>query len=225
MRIALTIMIILFLLLIGAGFYYFYFNVMPMKAELNRLKAENVALLKLKEENAALLQEKSQLIQEKQAKEKEVTVVTQTYQNLLTDLKEEIKDGQIKISELSGKLMVNIVDKILFDSGDATIGEKGKKILARLGKIIKADTSKIFRVEGHTDNVKIHKRLQKNFPTNWELSTSRATNVVRFLQDEMKIDGNRLEAVGYGEFKPVASNKTETGRAQNRRIEIILLPR
>jgi chemotaxis protein MotB len=222
MKAALTVMIILFLILIGAGFYYFYFQVIPLKAELSRLNSENN---RLKESNTQLQEQNNTLLDEKQKKDQELNSRTQTYQNLISDLGKEIKDGQIKISELSGKLNLKIEDKILFDSGDATLSNQGQKIITRIGKILKQDTSRVIRVEGHTDNVQIHRRLQKQFPSNWELSTSRATNVVRFLQDKLKINGERLETVGYSEFKPVASNKTEKGRTQNRRIEIMLVPK
>ncbi|MBN2088214.1 OmpA family protein [candidate division KSB1 bacterium] len=222
MKAALTIMILLFLILIGAGFYYFYFQVIPLRIELSRLNAENA---QLKETNLQLQAQNNSLLDEKQKKEQELNSATQTYQNLISDLEKEIKDGQIKISELSGKLNLKIEDKILFDSGDATLSSQGQKIITRIGNILKQDTSRVIRVEGHTDNVKIHRRLQKQFPSNWELSTSRATHVVRFLQDKLKIDGERLEAVGYSEYKPVASNKTENGRSQNRRIEIMMVPK
>lgn len=215
MRAALIILIILFLAVIGTGFYYFYFEVMPLKSE----------LIGLKQQNDELKQQISVLMTEKEAKEEQIVTVTQTYQNLIDNMQEEIKRGEIKISELAGKLNVNIVDKILFDSGESTVSEQGKKILARVGNILKQDTTKIIRVEGHTDNVQIHRRLKKQFPTNWELSTSRATNVVRFLQDKLRINGRFLEAVGHSEFTPVAPNTTTEGRAQNRRIEITMIPR
>jgi chemotaxis protein MotB len=215
MRAALIIMIILFLAVIGTGFYYFYFEVMPLKTELTTLR----------QQNAELQQQFSALSKEKEAKEEQIETVAQTYQNLIEDMQEEIKRGEIKISELAGKLKVNIVDKILFDSGESSVNEQGKKILARVGNILKQDTTKIIRVEGHTDNVQIHRRLKKQFPTNWELSTSRATHVVRFLQDKLRVDGRFLEAVGYSEYRPVASNANITGRASNRRIEITMIPR
>jgi chemotaxis protein MotB len=66
--------------------------------------------------------------------------------------------------------------------------------------------------------------LAKRFPTNWELSAARATNVVRFLQDQAKLDPRRLSASGYSEFRPRGTNDTEAGRRQNRRIEILLIP-
>jgi chemotaxis protein MotB len=89
---------------------------------------------------------------------------------------------------------------------------------------VKNTEKKVIRVEGHTDNVPVSSRLAEKFPTNWELSTARATNVVRFLQDKVGIAPARLEAVGMSEFHPVATNKTLVGRSQNRRIEIALLP-
>lgn len=215
MKAALIIIIILFILAVGAGFYYYNYYVKPMQAENSSLN----------QENSILNQKLARLAEEKEEKEQEVETVTQTYKDLIKDMEKEINDGQIKISELAGKLKVNIVDKILFDSGEATVSEKGKQILARVGKILKQDTTKIIRVEGHTDNVKIHRRLRKKFPTNWELSASRATNVVRFLQDYLGIDGGYLEAVGYAEYQPIATNETSQGRSQNRRIEIVLAPK
>lgn len=81
------------------------------------------------------------------------------------------------------------------------------------------------RIEGHTDNVPIGPRLKARYPTNWELGAARAVNVARFLQGEAGIDPLRLSAVSYGQYRPVASNKTAAGRARNRRIEIILIDR
>jgi chemotaxis protein MotB len=117
-----------------------------------------------------------------------------------------------------------MIDKILFPSGEAEITSEGIAVLERVGKILKNTEGKMIRVEGHTDNVPIHPNLQDKFPTNWELSTARATNVVRFLEETVGINGVRLHAVGMSEYHPVASNATAAGRSQNRRIEINLLP-
>ena len=83
---------------------------------------------------------------------------------------------------------------------------------------------KVIRVEGHTDNLKIHGALAQKYPTNWELSAARAVNVARYLQKQ-GIDPDILSATAFGEHKPVASNDTKEGRAKNRRIEIVLLPK
>ena len=136
----------------------------------------------------------------------------------------EIEGNQIKITQLADKLQVSIVDKILFPSGKANISTEGLQVLKRVGTILGQTEDKMIRVEGHTDNVPITGRLKKKFPTNWELSTARATNVVRFLNEEVGISPSRLEAVGLSEYQPVSTNDTKEGKAQNRRIEIALLP-
>lgn len=156
--------------------------------------------------------------------EEEIARLKGTYDKLVGNMKDEIEQGQIKITHMADRLSVTMVDKILFPSGEAKITVEGVVILTRIGKIIKNNRGKIIRVEGHTDNVHITPRLQQKFPTNWELSTTRATNVARFLQDKIGIEGASLQAVGMSEYHPVASNETLDGRGQNRRIEIILMP-
>ncbi|MBE0434012.1 OmpA family protein [candidate division WOR-3 bacterium] len=159
-----------------------------------------------------------------QEKEDEIARLKTTYETLVADMQDEIAQGQIKITQLADRLSVSMVDKILFPSGEANITPEGLKILDRVGSVLKNTEDKIIRVEGHTDNVPIHPNLQKKFPTNWELSAARATNIVRFLQDKVGIEGTRLQVIGMSEYSPVASNATVAGRSQNRRIEITLLP-
>jgi chemotaxis protein MotB len=122
-------------------------------------------------------------------------------------------------------LSVKIVDRILFPSGEVAVGDEGRKVLERVGKALANAQDKTIRIEGHTDNVPIGKALQERFPSNWELSAARATNVARILQETTAIDPVAFEAVGLGEFHPVADNRAPKGRSQNRRIEIVLYPR
>lgn len=200
MKVALIIVSIIALVLVGTT-YYFYSVYNKVQHELETKIAD-------------------------MSKEKEVVIsrLTDTYDKLVVDMEQEIKKGQIKITQLEDRLSVSMVDKILFPSGEAQITPEGVKILERVGSVLKNTQNKTIRVEGHTDNVQIHPKLQKKFPTNWELSTARATNVVRFLQEKVGIESVRLQAVGMSEYHPVQSNKTEEGRSQNRRIEVILLP-
>jgi len=144
----------------------------------------------------------------------------------LTDsLRQEIEAREIKITELEGKLTVNLMDKVLFDSGMAEIRKAGREVLDKISKnLLNKYPDRAIRVEGHTDNVPIGRELRARFPTNWELSTARATAAARYLQDHGSVDPERLSAVGYSEYHPIAGNDTEEGRAKNRRIEIILLP-
>ena len=157
-------------------------------------------------------------------KEQEIARLRSTYDSLVRDLKKEIEAGEIKVTQFRDLLTVNLVEKILFDSGRAEIKPRGLEILQRVGDILKGVPEKVVRIEGHTDNVPIGAALRARFPTNWELSTARATVVARFLQDKVGLDPTRLSAAGYGEYRPVAPNDSDERRAQNRRIEIILAP-
>lgn len=157
-------------------------------------------------------------------KEKELANVKNTYENLVREMKKEIEKGDIKITQAVDRLSVNLVEKILFDSGRAEVKKGGLEVIKRVGDILKGVSDRQIRVEGHTDNVQIGYKIRGRYPTNWELSTARATNVVRYLQDNVGIDPKLLSAAGMAENKPVAVNDTPEGRAQNRRIEIVLLP-
>lgn len=163
-----------------------------------------------------------QLEVELQAREARLAEVQSTYDELVGKLEQEIERGEVRISELKGKLTVNVVDKILFDSGKAALKPAGIKVLQQIGDILKSAVDKNIQVEGHTDNVPISGGLAAKYPSNWELSTARATTVLHFLQDKVGVSGERLSAVGYGEYQPISSNATAEGRAENRRIQIVL---
>jgi len=171
-------------------------------------------------DNSSALQQ--QLDAEREARQARLAEVQSTYDELVGKLEQEIERGEVRISELKGKLTVNVVDKILFDSGKAELKQEGIKVLQQIGDILKSAVDKNIQVEGHTDNVPIRGPLTEKYPSNWELSTARATTVLHFLQERVNISGERLSAVGYGEYQPVASNSTAEGRAQNRRIQIVL---
>ena len=140
---------------------------------------------------------------ERIARQARIAQIKSTYDELVDKMEAEIERGEITISELQGDLTVNMVDKILFPSGSATIKQEGLKVLQKVGDIVKNVKGKDIQVE--------------------ELSTARATSVVRFLRT-LGIPGERLAAVGYGQYRPVAENDTSEGRAHNRRIQIVLVP-
>ncbi len=145
------------------------------------------------------------------------------YDALVSQLSQEVKQGHLQIKRYKNMLTVDVADQIFFASGSADIKESGKAVLKKVGKALAPYPDKIIRVVGHTDDVPLTKARQKLFPTNWELSVARATHVVRFLQDQCKIDPERLVAAGRGPYQPVASNTSSEGRQKNRRIEIMLL--
>jgi len=158
------------------------------------------------------------------AQEEKVEKVSRTYEGLMAKMEAEIRQGQVTISELRGKLTLNMVDAILFDTGKAQIKPEGLAVLDKIVSILRDEREKGIRIEGHTDNVPIAGVLAKTYPTNWELSAARAIGVTRYLQ-EQGISPDLLSAVAYGEYRPVAGNDTPEERAKNRRIEIILAPR
>jgi chemotaxis protein MotB len=178
----------------------------------------------LKGLNERLAQLERQTAEVSTQKDEEIRKLKGTYDDLVKDLKGEIEKGEIKVTQIRDRLSVNLVEKVLFDSGHAEVKAQGEAVLKKVGAILHDVKGKEIRVEGYTDDVPIGESLRKRFPTNWELSTQRATNVLRFLQDQAGLDGARLSAVGYGPFRAVADNKTPEGRAQNRRIEIVLVP-
>jgi chemotaxis protein MotB len=167
---------------------------------------------------------KNEIANLQKIKEEEVKKTSKTYEDLLEKMKSEISQGQVTISELKGKLTVNMVDAILFDSGKAEVKPAGLEVLQKVIDILKTVKDKAIRIEGHTDNVPIRGALTQKYPTNWELSAARAINVTRYLQQQ-GIDPTLLGSVAYGEFKPVAPNDSVEGKAKNRRIEIILVPK
>lgn len=155
-------------------------------------------------------------------KTKVISDLEDTKKKIEAGLKEQIANQQIKIEEIEGKLKLTFIDKILFNSGSTKINEKGKEILLTFAESIREDRDHNILVEGHTDDVGVGAALKSKFPSNWELSTARSSAVVRFLQEDGSIEPERLSAIGFSYFKPVAPNDDEEGRSQNRRIEIIL---
>jgi len=156
-------------------------------------------------------------------KEVELEKLKATYDELVSGLKNEIEAGEIQIRRMQDRLSVNLVEQILFDSGRADLKSHGIEVLTKVGNHLQKIEGKRIQIEGHTDNDPIGGRLKEIYPTNWELSASRALAVVHFLQDKIGIDGMNLSAAGYGEFQPIAPNDTRESKAANRRIEIVLL--
>lgn len=198
-----------------------------LQAQVKSLTAD-VASLKKEQELTRMekeaLQAKVDELTQKAEKAEKLEKATQTYQDLTKKLEKEIQEGQVQISEMKNRLTMTMLDKIIFPSGSAEISKDGKKVLDKVVSILKDIKDKRIQIEGHTDNVPIVSSLKKRFPTNWELSTGRATEVVRYLQENGGIDPHLLSATGYAEFMPVAPNDTEEGKHKNRRIEIVLLP-
>jgi chemotaxis protein MotB len=167
----------------------------------------------------ALDDAKSRLEQLRRAQEA-ADARAQLFQQLVQKFRGMVDAGQLKIATRNGRLVLQLPNDILFDSAQTAIKPGGKAALAQVAQVLETVPGRSFQVGGDTDNVPIQ---TGRFPSNWELSTERAVEVVKLLVGR-GVDPKELSAAGYGEFDPVASNDTADGRARNRRIEIALQP-
>ncbi len=142
--------------------------------------------------------------------------------NLKSALADGIQDEDIIIDVEKTVVYISISDKLLFKSGSSVISSKAKGLLAKVAAVIAEKPDMEVMVEGYTDNRPINTSRTKD---NWDLSTQRATSVIRVLQNDYKIDPKRLIAAGRSEYLPLATNDTPDGRSRNRRTRIVILPK
>jgi chemotaxis protein MotB len=152
--------------------------------------------------------------------QKDKDEAAQASKALEDEMRSDLQSQDVTISNLQGKLTVNILDRVLFDSGEAILKPDGESVLRKVAAILAEHPELKIHVIGHTDNVPVHTR----FASNWELSAARALAAVHFLTEQAAVDPRRVGAVGYGEYRPIADNSTPEGRAKNRRIAIVILP-
>lgn len=159
---------------------------------------------------------------------KDLQNIIQSQKDVMWKLKNSIADALMnyKTDELSiytkdGNVYVSLQEKLLFKSGSDVVDPKGKEALKSLAQVLNNTKDISVLIEGHTDNVPIKTKL---FQDNWDLSTARATSIVRILTKDNGFDPNRITASGKSEFHPVKANDTVEGRAGNRRTEVILSP-
>ncbi|RXP64657.1 hypothetical protein EC396_01410 [Lutibacter sp. HS1-25] len=137
-------------------------------------------------------------------------------------LKDGFEDDDIEVNVEKTVVYISIADKLLFKSGSSTISSEAKAVLGKVADVIAAQPNLEVMVEGYTDNKPINTSCIKD---NWDLSVSRATSVIRVLQNNFKIDPARLVAAGRSEYTPLDTNNTVEGRAKNRRTRIVLMPK
>lgn len=230
---------VLLLLVIGGAVAFYLLRYRPLESQQQALMAahnergaENQKLTSelgklrsaeadLKQKNAELQDELQKAIAEKKAA---LAELEKARGELSSDLESEIEAGDVHIEKREGRLVVGVADEILFATGEAEVSEKGKKLLDQIAGTLSRLKDHIIQVGGHTDDAPIvSPEVQKKYPSNWELSAARATNVVRYLQST-GIAGNRLVAAGFAQFRPNMKGTSEAARKKNRRIEIMLLP-
>lgn len=204
--------------------------------ELARLRAQNDRLISNMGEMATLSKKEAENLEKSLEKINERDMHIKKLQDaidrkdsvtfaLVTSIKGVIgnlDDEDIQVQVDKGAVFVSISDKFLFKSGSYNLNSKAMDVIGKVAKILNAKPDFEVMVEGHTDNVSYRKG---DLLDNWDLSTKRATSIVRVLQDDFKIDPARMTAAGRAEYVPVAENETAEGRAANRRTRIIILPK
>ena len=146
----------------------------------------------------------------------------QTKKLLEERLSTEIKDKQVRLQMMEKGLVITVVGDLLFDSGKAKIRTEAYPLLGKIAKVLEENVPRNnVGIEGYTDDRPIK---YSGWKSNWELSSARALSVLHYLVNEKGISPDRLQATGYGEYHPVASNDTKDGRQLNRRVEIVILP-
>jgi chemotaxis protein MotB len=194
-----------------------------LEKEFSALEARLKEVERLKKELEQV--RRARQIQEAQlAKVKhEVLTVGEEIERITKALEEKFGKSLV-VTQQQDRVILTVLGQVLFESGEAELTPLGLNIMKQVGQVLATLPDKYIQVEGHTDNKPISGRLQQQYPTNWELSTARATTVLRYLIEQTKMDPKAFGATGYADTRPVTTNDSEEGRAQNRRVEIVLYP-
>ncbi|MEM6961821.1 MAG: OmpA family protein [Myxococcota bacterium] len=166
------------------------------------------------------LERTQRALRELQSRERQAQGRLETFRNLIDRFQAMIESGRLRVRIARNQMVVELPQGILFDAGRIELKPQGEETLREVANVLATIADRSFQIAGHTDDRPI--RTQR-FPSNWELSAGRGVTVTRFLV-ENGVPANRLSAAGYADTQPVASNDADEGRAQNRRIEIVLVP-
>ena len=174
------------------------------------------------EEKEKLLKDREIKLIEMQALINRQDSITKSLNNLVKNALLGFNSDELSIETKNGKVYVSLSDKLLFKSGSSSIENKGEEALSKLAQALEKNNEIDILIEGHTDNIPIKTAV---FKDNWDLSTARATSIVRILTENYRLDARKVTAAGKSEFFPKSGNDTPEGRAKNRRTEIILSPK
>ncbi len=191
-----------------------------LRNELTRLGKNADALLSEKGSLSSALADAKARLEELRRAQDAAEARAKQFKQLVVKFQRMIDAGQLKVALRNGHMVIQLANDVLFDSGRTDIKPAGREALKQVGFVLKTIPDRRFQVAGDTDNLPIQTPL---FPSNWELSTRRAVEVVRFLVAQ-GLRPEALSAAGYGEFDPIAPNDTAQNRQRNRRIEITLEP-
>mgnify|MGYP001364957314 CR=1 FL=1 len=190
--------------------------------EMSELKDEYESrIASLKREIANLNQQLAELQELTEKQKKELSRMENQAEDLEKQLSDEIKKGEIRLKKYHDRIIINIDDRISFDSGHSELKKTFLPTLAKISKILSDYPEYYIVIEGHTDDVPIK---TARFRNNWQLSTERALSVLDYLLENSRLDPRRFSATGYGEYRPIVPNDTKENRALNRRVDIVVIP-
>ncbi len=191
-----------------------------LAARIAEMEKRNAELLKDKSSLDASVAEMQAALRELEERKAAADARIAEFRALLDKFKGLIDSGKLKVKIVAGRMVVELASDILFDSGSAALSKDGKTALVEVAGILASIADRSYQVEGHTDDVPIH---TERFPSNWELGSARAITVVNALK-EGGVPPTRLSAASYADNRPVMPNKSNEGKAANRRIEIVVVP-
>lgn len=195
-------------------------RVKDLTARIDKLRGDIAAATKDKSRLQNSVEEMTRALAELERRRAEAESRVAEFKNLLSRFRALIDAGKLKVKIVDGRMVVVLATDILFGSGSASLSKEGKAAIAEVGQVLASIPKRTFQVEGHTDNVPIN---SAQYPSNWELAAGRAITVLKTMI-ESGLPAERISAASFGETHPVASNDSKESKAQNRRIEIIIVP-
>ena len=186
--------------------------------QLKQLRQENQ---QLNETISGLQQENAELASKTSRYEDELNRL----ENTRRDLEAKLQGTGATVRIKNGTVSVLLPGAVLFDSGQTTLRPQSKATLKKIAGILQSSSAgEIVRIEGHTDNDPVVKQKDK-YKSNWELSAARAAAVLHYMVEECGVSPTRVYIAGFGQYQPLADNKSKTGKAKNRRVEFVIVPR
>lgn len=195
-------------------------KVKDLTARIDKLVSDMAAAAKDKSRLQNSVEEMTRALAELEKRRAEAEGRIAEFKGLLARFRSLIDAGKLKVKMVDGRMVVVLATDILFASGSASLSKDGKAAVVEVGQVLASIPKRSFQVEGHTDNVPI---ASAQYPSNWELASGRAINVLKAMV-EAGMPPERISAASFGDTRPVASNESKETKAQNRRIEIIIVP-
>ena len=195
-------------------------KVKDLGARIDKLHADMAAVAKDKSRLQASVDDMTRALAELEKRRAEAEARVQEFKGLLSRFRSLIDAGKLKVKIVDGRMVVVLATDILFASGSASLSKDGKASIAEVSRVLASIPKRTFQVEGHTDNVPI---ASAAYPSNWELGAARAISVLKAMVDS-GMPFERISAASFGETRPVAPNDAPETKAQNRRIDIVIVP-